>query len=70
MPTLEDMDYARPLCRRRRIITQGQHGVHVTCLQPMTYTIGENLWWCTACSAPTEGYEVAAQAQRIMAAAA
>jgi hypothetical protein len=69
MPSRQDMQFAQPLCRRRRVIRDGQHGLHVTCWQPMVYVDwgGGNQWWCDSCQLHTDGHEVAA-AQRAVAA--
>jgi hypothetical protein len=63
MPSLEDMQVARPLCRRTRLIRNGQHGRHVTCWQPLVYLDwdGGNLWWCESCQQHTDGGTVASQ---------
>jgi hypothetical protein len=61
MPTRFDIEYARPLCRRRRMERHGQHGVHFTCYTEMRYAGNGNQWWCPACLDEVPGELVAAR---------
>lgn len=50
MPTRTDMELAIPLCMRRlsepKLGQSRQHGVHLTCFQPMRYDASANAWLC------------------------
>ena len=59
MPALLDMLEATPRCDARRMIRDGQHGVHFTCHEPMRYLAGANHWWCLACGAYSAAARVA-----------
>lgn len=61
MPTEDDIKYAAPLCRARRIIRNGPHGVHIVCFGPMRYELRVNRWRCGTCDATTPGETVAAR---------
>lgn len=66
MPTRQDMQLARPLCRRQLPMRDGQrpeHLMRVTCWQPLEYWGWDNVWWCKNCQVGTDGYAVAAQAR-------
>ena len=58
MPALLDMLEATPRCDARRMIRDGQHGVHFTCHEPMRYLADANHWWCLACGAYSAGARV------------
>jgi LSD1 subclass zinc finger protein len=49
MPSAHTLHYAIPLCFARRMVRDGQHGLHFTCYRPLRYDAGANLWRCAAC---------------------
>jgi hypothetical protein len=49
MPSAHTLQYAIPLCFARRMVRNGQHGLHFTCYRPMRYDALANLWHCVAC---------------------
>ena len=53
-PSLLDIIQAVPHCRRRRMVRNGQHGIHFTCAEAMRYLAASNEWWCEACNAPLD----------------
>jgi hypothetical protein len=65
MPSKHDMRFAVPLCRRRRLIKDGQHGVHVTCYRPLLYCGWDNTWWCEDCQVHTDGETIAAEQRAV-----
>lgn len=72
MPDLLTLELAVPRCTRRLIQPkdgQRQHGVHVTCCQPMVYVPGRNSWRCP-CGAEESGILIGAQRMALLADAA
>jgi hypothetical protein len=61
MPSVNTLQYAIPLCFARRIVRNGQHGMHVTCYRPLHYDAAMNLWRCGECGSSVSGYLVAAR---------
>jgi hypothetical protein len=49
MPSAHTLHYAIPLCFARRMVRNGQHGLHFTCYRAMRYDALANLWRCVAC---------------------
>jgi hypothetical protein len=49
MPSAYALYYAIPLCFARRMMRDGQHGLHFTCYRPLSYDALENLWHCVTC---------------------
>jgi hypothetical protein len=49
MPSAHTLQYAIPLCFARRMVRNGQHGLHFTCYRPMRYDALANLWHCMTC---------------------
>lgn len=49
MPSAHTLQYAIPLCFARRMVRNGQHGLHFTCYRPMRYDALANLWRCVVC---------------------
>jgi hypothetical protein len=49
MPSAHTLHYAIPLCFARRMVRNGQHGLHFTCYRPLRYDALANLWCCMAC---------------------
>jgi hypothetical protein len=49
MPSAHTLHYAIPLCFARRMVRNGQHGLHFTCYRPMRYDALANLWRCVTC---------------------
>jgi hypothetical protein len=49
MPSAHTLQYAIPLCFARRMVRNGQHGLHFTCYRPMRYDALAHLWHCVAC---------------------
>jgi hypothetical protein len=67
MPSRFDIEYARPLCFRRRMERHGQHGCHFTCYTAMRYEPDPNQWWCPGCLNETAGELVAARSLTVAA---
>jgi hypothetical protein len=67
MPNRFEMQYARPLCHRRRMERTGQHGLHFTCYTTMRYERTANQWWCPACFTDAPGELVAARVGAVQA---
>ena len=61
MPSTDALHYAIPLCFARRMIRNGQHGLHFTCYRPLSYEALANLWRCVACGHSIGGELVAAR---------
>jgi hypothetical protein len=50
-PSRTGIMWATPRCHAQRMVRDGQHGVHFTCLEPMRYMPVLNMWRCVACGA-------------------
>jgi hypothetical protein len=61
MPSAHALYYAIPLCFARRMLRNGQHGVHFTCYRPLSYDTLENLWHCVTCGSSISGELVVAR---------
>lgn len=61
MPSKEDLQFAVPLCQRRRIIKNGQHGLHLTCWEPLVHRGWKPDWWCGECGVEVSYGTVLAQ---------
>jgi hypothetical protein len=61
MPSTHTLQYAIPLCFARRMVRNGQHGLHFTCYRPLTYDPLANLWHCVACGQSIGGELVVAR---------
>ena len=61
------MQYARPLCHRRRMERTGQHGWHFTCYTTMRYEHAVNQWWCPVCLTQAPGELIAARVRAVRA---
>jgi predicted RNA-binding Zn-ribbon protein involved in translation (DUF1610 family) len=49
MPTLADMQAATPICTKRVITKDGQHGVHHACGHVLRWLSRAGMWKCPAC---------------------
>jgi hypothetical protein len=61
MPSPQTLQYAIPLCFARRMVRNGQHGLHFTCYRPLRYDPLANLWLCVACGSSIGGELVVAR---------
>jgi hypothetical protein len=61
MPSAHSLYYAVPLCFARRMLRDGQHGLHFTCYRQLSYDALENLWHCVTCGSSISGAVVAAR---------
>jgi hypothetical protein len=61
MPSAQTLQYAVPLCFRRRMVRRGQHGWHFTCYRPLHYDAPTNLWCCLACGSLVSGEHIVAR---------
>ena len=59
MPSVYTIQYATPLCFARRMVRNGQHGVHFTCFRPLRYCALTNEWQCGACDGLIAGEWIA-----------
>ena len=61
MPSAYTIHYATPLCFARRMVRNGQHGVHFTCFRPLRYCAPTNEWQCGGCGGLIAGELVVAR---------
>lgn len=57
-----------PRCTQRKILRDGQHGIHTTCWQTMRYNRLHNWWRCPACGTIVSGEMLVASQRLLMAA--